>query len=104
MKRQDYALLSPSHLIEWHYHRGRLNQPQRIARSIRRWLREREKLDRQVESAISDLFHYGTIYLDAGSAVEQRLRRLHDWGQIMVYFEDLGSGLVQVSIDSFRLK
>ena len=97
MKRQDYVLLSLSHLIEWHYHRGRLDQPHRVVRSIRRWLREREKLDRQVESAISDLVRYGTIYLDAGSAVEQQLRRLR--GHVVIDFEDLGSGLVRVSID-----
>ena len=102
MKRQDYALLSLSHLIEWHYHRGRLDQPQRVARSIRRWLRERKKLDRQVESAMIDLVHYGTIYLNAGSAVEQWLRRLR--GQIVIDFEDLGSGLIRVSIDSLRLR
>lgn len=101
MKRQDYALLTPSHLIEWHYRRGRL-QPQRVARSIRRWLREREKLDRQVESAINDLVHYGTIYLNAGSAVEQHLRRLR--GQLVIDFENLGRGLVRVSIDGPRLE
>ena len=102
MRRQDYALLSVSHLIEWHCRRGRLDQPQRVARSIHRWLREREKLDRQVESAMIDLVHYGTIYLNAGSAVEQGLRRLR--GQVVVDFEDLGSGLVRVSIDGLRLK
>lgn len=26
MKRQDYTLLAPSHLIEWNYHRERLDR------------------------------------------------------------------------------